>query len=139
MRLFNGLDNTDYQDTLRAVGRFCDANGWRNLRIVECDEGMILQYTVGANSREFATYLLSDEDLKSMLRESYTHRRRTAPLRPAATSSPGEASAVNNSAALDHDHELESIRPTAASEAPGRAESRPLVGQNRPPVEGRDR
>jgi len=106
MRLFNGLENTDYQDTLRAVGRFCDANGWRNLRIVECDEGLILQYTVGATSRDFATYLLSDEDLKAMLRESYTHRRRTAPLRPPGTISSGDATTANESAAPDHDHEL---------------------------------
>ncbi len=139
MRLFNGLDNTDYQDTLRAVGRFCDTNGWRNLRIIECEEGMILQYTVGASSREFSTYLLSDEDLKAMLRESYTHRRRTAPLRPSATPSPGNASTANDSAAPDHNHELEAVGPPATSEATERAESRSRVDQNRPPVEGRDR
>jgi hypothetical protein len=74
MRLFNGLDRTDYQDIFRAVGRLCDANNWRNLRIVECDEGLILQYTAGATEREFVTYLFSDEDLQAMLRESYTLR-----------------------------------------------------------------
>ena len=75
MRLFNGLERSDYQDILRAVGRLCDANGWRNLRIIECDEGIILQYTDGATEREFTTYLFSDEDLQAMLRESYTHRQ----------------------------------------------------------------
>lgn len=84
MRLFNGLEQTDYQDTFRAVGRLCDANGWRNLRIIECDEGLILQYTVGTNTRDFATYLLSDEDLQAILRESYTHRRKNALPRPAS-------------------------------------------------------
>ena len=74
MRLFSSLDRTDYQDVLRAVGRLCDANDWRNLRIVECDEGLILQYTAGAADREFVTYLFSDEDLQAMLRESYTLR-----------------------------------------------------------------
>ena len=74
MRLFSGLDRTDYQDVFRAVGRLCDANNWRNLRIVECDEGLILQYTAGASDREFVTYLFSDEDLQAMLRESYTFR-----------------------------------------------------------------
>ena len=74
MRLFSGLDRTDYQDVLRAVGRLCDANNWRNLRIVECDEGLILQYTAGANEREFVTYLVSDDDVQELLRDAYTHR-----------------------------------------------------------------
>ena len=74
MRLFNGLDRSDYQDILRVVGRLYDANGWRNLRLVECDEGLILQYTVGATDREFVTYLFSDADLEGMLREAYTQR-----------------------------------------------------------------
>lgn len=74
MRLFSGLDRTDYQDILRAIGRLCDANNWRNLRIVECDEGLIVQYTVGVDEREFTTYLFSDADLQGMLRESYTLR-----------------------------------------------------------------
>jgi hypothetical protein len=74
MHLFNGLTRTDYQDILRAVGRLYDANGWRNLRIIECDEGLILQYTVGATDREFVTYLFSDADLEGMLREAYTQR-----------------------------------------------------------------
>jgi hypothetical protein len=105
MRLFNGLDQTDYQDTLRAVGRLCDANGWRNLRIVECDEGLILQYTAGASSREFATYLLSDEDLQALLRDSYTHRRKTAPLRPTVTP-PGDPPQSDDSSPADHHHEF---------------------------------
>ena len=86
MRLFNGLDRTDYQDILRAVGRLYDANGWRNLRIVECDEGLILQYTAGATEREFMTYLFSDEDIEAMLREAYTYR---LPERGRRLNSPG--------------------------------------------------
>jgi hypothetical protein len=78
MRLFSGLERTDYQDILRAVGRLCDANGWCHLRLIECDEGLILQYTTGPTEREFTTYLLSDDDLEVMLRESYTLREREA-------------------------------------------------------------
>jgi hypothetical protein len=81
MRLFNGLDRTDYQDILRAVGRLCDTNNWRNLRLIECDEGLILQYSTRAAEREFASYLLSDDDLQSMLRESYTLRDHEAARR----------------------------------------------------------
>jgi hypothetical protein len=105
MRLFNGLEKTDYQDTLRAVGRLCDANGWRNLRIVECDEGLILQYTIGASSREFATYLLSDEDLQAMLRESYTHRRNHAFPRSASILRSNAEPAEDKSTPLNHEHE----------------------------------
>jgi hypothetical protein len=138
MRLFNGLDNTDYQDTLRAVGRFCDTNGWRNLRIVECDEGLILQYTLSASSREFATYLLSDEDLKTMLRDAYAHRRKMASLKPTATTPSNDAPEAETSAVPEHDHELEVVEPPAASEAPDLAEAGTLVDPHRPVVEGRD-
>lgn len=78
MRLFNGLDRTDYQDVLRAVGRLCDANHWRNLRLVECDEGLILQYTAGATEREFVTYLFGDADLEALLRDAYADRHPAA-------------------------------------------------------------
>jgi len=104
MRLYNGLDKTDYQDTLRAVGRLCDTNGWRNLRIVECDEGLILQYTIGSTSREFSTYLLSDEDLQAMLRESYTHRRKHVLPRPAPIPGTNASPAEEDSTTLNHEH-----------------------------------
>lgn len=81
MRLFSGLDRTDYQDVLRAVGRLCDTNNWRNLRLIECDEGLILQYSTGVTEREFASYLLSDDDLQAMLREAYTLREHEAARR----------------------------------------------------------
>ena len=81
MRLFSGLERTDYQDILRAVGRLCDTNNWRNLRLIECDEGLILQYSASATEREFASYLLSDDDLQAMLREAYTLRDHEAARR----------------------------------------------------------
>ena len=79
MRLFKGLDRTDYQDILRAIGFLCDTNGWRSLRIVECEEGLILQYTENASGRDFVTYLFTEEDLEVMLREAYNRRGQALP------------------------------------------------------------
>jgi hypothetical protein len=79
MRLFKGLDRTDYQDILRAIGFLCDSNGWHSLRIVECEEGLILQYTEEASGRDFVTYLFTEEDLDVMLREAYKRRGQVAP------------------------------------------------------------
>src|SRR6478735_6922084 len=71
MRLFKGQERTDYQDILRAIGYLCDNNGWHNLRIVECEEGLILQYVESADGREFMTYLFTEEDLETMLQQAY--------------------------------------------------------------------
>lgn len=79
MRLFKGLDRTDYQDILRAIGFLCDSNGWHGLRIVECEEGLILQYTEHASGRDFVTYLFTEEDLEVMLREAYNRRGKMPP------------------------------------------------------------
>ena len=78
MRLFKGLDRTDYQDILRAIGYLCDSNGWHSLRIVECDEGLILQYAENAGGRDFVTYLFTEEDLETMLHEAYNRRGQAA-------------------------------------------------------------
>jgi hypothetical protein len=74
MRLFAGLGHSDYQDVLRAIGFLCDQNDWSNLRLIECEEGLILQYKEYPQGRDFTTYLYSDEDLQTLLREAY-HRR----------------------------------------------------------------
>jgi hypothetical protein len=79
MRLFKGLDRTDYQDILRAIGFLCDSNGWHSLRIVECEEGLILQYTEHVSGRDFVTYLFTEEDLEVMLQEAYQRRGQTSP------------------------------------------------------------
>lgn len=77
MKLFTGLDTTDYQDILRALGYLCDAEGWRNLRIFEHEDGLIVQYTVGPTSHRFVTQLMSDDELRDLLRDAYTRRQRS--------------------------------------------------------------
>jgi hypothetical protein len=74
MALFSGLARTDYQDILRAIGSLCDANDWHNLRIIECEQGIILQYTEGATRRDPLTYLLTEADLGELLHDAYGRR-----------------------------------------------------------------
>ena len=57
MCLFDGLKRTDYQDVLRALGKLCDRQGWRNLRLVEQEDGLLVQCTEGVDSRDFTFYL----------------------------------------------------------------------------------
>ena len=85
MRLFDGLSRTDYQDVLRALGNLCDRQGWRNLRLVEQEGGLLVQCTAGVDSRDFTFYLFTDEDLQALLRQTYGDRAPvTAPLSPRA-------------------------------------------------------
>lgn len=76
MKLFAGLDSTDYQDIMRALGFLCDTEGWRNLRIFEHEDGLIVQYTLGPTSQHFVTKMMSDDELRDLLREAYTRRQR---------------------------------------------------------------
>lgn len=66
MKLDNG-----YQEILRALGTFIDAHRFLNVRIIEIDDGIVVQgHTApgddGAPSR-FETFLLTDEDLRLMV------------------------------------------------------------------------
>lgn len=75
MRLFAGLDHTDYQDVLRAVGRRLDMAGSRDLRLVERETGLTMQYRpTGDLARGFQTLRLSDEELVTLLRQAYQLR-----------------------------------------------------------------
>ncbi len=83
MRLFSGLTRSDYQDVLRALGYFIDDHGYVDVRIVESDDGLVFQgrplkrKNMGENL--YDTFLISDEELKEMVRESYKRRRRKPP------------------------------------------------------------
>ncbi len=78
MKLFAGLSKTDYQDVLRAIGHYIDQQQFSNIRILETEEGLILQGTTVVRGRggelKAETYLLTSEDLESLLREAYARR-----------------------------------------------------------------
>jgi len=80
MRLFAGLERTDYQDILRALGYLCDAHGWRNLRVIEYEDGLIVGHTEGPNRATFVVHFFTDADLQELLREAYTRRGETDKL-----------------------------------------------------------
>ncbi len=82
MRLFEGVSQTDYQDILRALGRFIDMNNYVDIRIIEAEDGLIFQgRTRGGRVRpgtHFETFLITDEDLQKLLHEAYDQRGKGA-------------------------------------------------------------
>ena len=86
MHIFSGMSSTDYQDVLRAVGKYADDRGWRYLRFQELDEGILLQ---GVETKEsghvgvrHVSRFFSDDDIRAILIAAY-RRRRAGMLRPA--------------------------------------------------------
>lgn len=83
MRLFRGLKRSDYQDVLRALGHFIDEHGFTDVRIVETEDGLVLQgrvaerHEIGVSS--YDTYLITDEDIKVMVRDSFLRRGQKPP------------------------------------------------------------
>ncbi len=79
MKLFQGMGRTDYQDLLRTIGHYIDHNGFTNVRLIETEEGLILQGRVSPSGdirgeRRFETYLLTVEDIQELMREAYARR-----------------------------------------------------------------
>jgi hypothetical protein len=79
MHLFTGMSTTDYQDVLRAVGKFADERGWRYLRFQEMDDGLLLQ---GMEMREHGhlgvrhvSHVFTDEDIREILVAAYRRRQ----------------------------------------------------------------
>lgn len=86
MDLFAGLTKTDYQDILRAVGYYVDSRGFKNVRIMETEDGLVVQGAVNREGGSFRieTYLMTSDDLRAMLEEAYQRRQR--PIPPQGTS-----------------------------------------------------
>ena len=83
MRLFRGMKRSDYQDVLRALGYFIDDHGYTDVRIVETEDGVVLQgrvpdrHDIGASS--YDTYLITDDDIKIMVRDAFMRRGQKPP------------------------------------------------------------
>ena len=83
MKLFRGMKRSDYQDVLRALGNFIDDHGYSDVRIIETDDGLVIQGRV-ADRREigessFDTYLITDDDIKVMVRDAFQRRGQKPP------------------------------------------------------------
>ena len=83
MKLFRGMKRSDYQDVLRAVGSFIDEHGYTDVRIIETDDGLVIQGRV-VDRREigessYDTYLITDDDIKEMVRGAFERRGQRPP------------------------------------------------------------
>jgi hypothetical protein len=84
MQLFKGLEHTDYQDILRAIGWMIDHRGYANIRLIEHENGLIFQarqYQSGSVSYQRQTRLMTDGDVEELLRTAYTRRGEAQPAR----------------------------------------------------------
>ena len=83
MKLFRGMKRSDYQDVLRALGSFIDDHGYSDVRIVETEDGLVIQGRV-VDRREigessYDTYLITDDDIKLMVRDAFQRRGQKPP------------------------------------------------------------
>jgi hypothetical protein len=82
MKLFDGQAGTEYQDLLRALGHFADEQGWRSLRILEVEEGLLIQglpsrsASVGEAEPRLSSRLFTEDELAGLLQVAYRRRRR---------------------------------------------------------------
>jgi hypothetical protein len=81
MKLFAGLEKSDYQDVFRAVGALLDEQHCRDVRLWEHEDGIILQARLvdEGDGATYQTYLLTDDDIRDLLTNAY-RRRDPSPL-----------------------------------------------------------
>ncbi|MFQ5945042.1 MAG: hypothetical protein ACE5NC_02175 [Anaerolineae bacterium] len=75
MALSRGLRKSDYQDILRTVGHYIDNQRFTHIRLIETEEGVILQgRPSGAAARRAETYLLTLQEIREMRQDAYQRR-----------------------------------------------------------------
>ena len=83
MKLFRGMPRSDYQDVLRALGYFIDDNGYVDVRLIESENGLVFQGRKpdrnNPGEQGFDTFLITDDEIKVMVRDSYRRRGQPAP------------------------------------------------------------
>jgi len=77
------MKRSDYQDVLRALGSFIDEHGYQDVRIIETEDGLVIQGRV-TDRREigessYDTYLITDDDIKVMVRDAFQRRGQKPP------------------------------------------------------------
>lgn len=78
MKLFRGLAKTDYQDVLRAIGLFIDEHGYTDVRIIEIEDGLVLQGRIREQKGIGNVKLRDVSDHRRRLEGNGAHRRYTA-------------------------------------------------------------
>ena len=78
MKLFIGLDHSDYQDIFRAIGLYIDEHRYTNVRVFETEEGIVVQGVPlrddGTLADQHEAYLFTEEDLRALLQVAYQRR-----------------------------------------------------------------
>jgi hypothetical protein len=76
MKLFSGLEKSDYQDVFRSVGALLDQQRCRDVRLWEHEDGIILQARLvdEGDAATYQTYLLTDDDIRDLLTNAYRRR-----------------------------------------------------------------
>jgi hypothetical protein len=77
-KLFKGMSRTDYQDVLRTIGHYIDQQGYTAIRLLETEDGVVLQGKTGSGEirgeTKTETYLLTVKDIEDLMRQAYTRR-----------------------------------------------------------------
>lgn len=73
---FSPNQRTNYQELLRAIGRLLDKERFKHLRLIEADDGLVLQVMRGSRRIEFETYLLTRDDLTALIKDTYQLRNK---------------------------------------------------------------
>jgi hypothetical protein len=77
------MKHSDYQDVLRALGYFIDEHGYTDVRIIETEDGLVLQGRVterrGLGEANYDTFLITDEDIKTLVRDAFLRRGQKPP------------------------------------------------------------
>ncbi len=87
---YSGAGRVDYEDVLRAIGHFIDEHNFKEVCIIELEEGILVRGLVYNNNRAgFRTiseaYLFTNEDIDRILEEAYKRRasgRAATPVQP---------------------------------------------------------
>jgi len=75
MRLFVGLSHSDYQDALLAIGRYLDARDTAELRLLEREDGVLLQARLhDTPAAGFQAWEFPDEAVLALLHAAYELR-----------------------------------------------------------------
>lgn len=80
---YTGTGRMDYEDVLRAIGHFIDEHNFKEVCIIELEEGILVRGLVyTANRTGYRTiseaYLFTNEDIDHILEEAYKRRGSTA-------------------------------------------------------------
>ena len=90
MKLFAGLDHSDYQDIFRAIGLYIDEHRYTSVRVFETEEGMVVQgvpiHEDGSSADRHEAYLFTEEDLRNLLQGAYQRRMRGRQQQPSTDS-----------------------------------------------------